>query len=150
AGPGDASISRGFLHGGEWASDRQLLPRVFVGGGQLGVPLAQRLQHVIEPKLEHQLRSERPHSPQNDRPDDNPDQPIGRGQVNLGAGGFGFGSAQDVIWDLWMVKPARKRTDYRDGPGAWQGRGFLLASSFALGGFPVLVQFLHLKILERP
>src|SRR5947207_7050431 len=62
---------------------------------------------MIQSKVQHQLRSERPHSPQNDPADDEPDQAIGRGEVNLRAGGFWLRSAQDVIWVRYLIKPAR-------------------------------------------
>src|SRR2546423_12765038 len=105
---------------------------------------------MIQPQVEHQFRSERPHSPENNRPDDKPNQQIGRGEVDLCAGGFGFGGAQDVVWDRFKIKPARKRTDYRDGSPTWQGRQLALASSIALGGLPVLVQLLDREVLEIP
>jgi len=55
-----------------------------------------------------------------------------------------------VIWNSWMVKPARKRTDYRDAPLAWQGRQLALASAVALGSLPVAIQLVDREILERP
>src|SRR5256714_624838 len=105
---------------------------------------------MIQPQVEHQFRSERPHSPENYRPDDKPNEPIGRGEVDLRAGGFGFGGAQDVVWVRCKIKPARKRTDYRDGTPGWQGRQLAMASSVALGGLPVLVQLVDPEVLEIP
>src|SRR5437016_3362124 len=103
---------------------------------------------MIQPQVEYQFRSERPHSPENYRPDDKPNEPIGRGKVDLRAGGFGFGGAQDVVWDRCKIKPARKRTDYRDASPGWQGRQLAGASSVALGGLPVLVQLVQREVLE--
>src|SRR5256885_1221905 len=101
-------------------AEGEFLLRLLVGGGERRVPIAQRLPLMIQPQVEHQFRSERPHPPENNRPDDKPNEPIGRGEVDLRAGGFGFGSAQDVVWDRCKIKPARKLTDYRDGSSGWQ------------------------------
>src|SRR5207245_11066994 len=44
-----------------------------------------------------------------------------------------------------MVKPARKRTDYRQGLAGWQGAS---VSSLAFGGLPVPVQLVDREVLE--
>src|SRR5438445_11055172 len=44
-----------------------------------------------------------------------------------------------------MYKPARKRTDYRQGLAGWQGAS---VSSLAFGGLPVPVQLVDREVLE--
>jgi hypothetical protein len=105
--PSKAGLSSRLFQRARRAGDCELLARLRVGRSQLGVPITKLLNLLVQPQIEHQFRSERPHSPDNDGGNDDPDHSIGRGKMQLRAGGFWLGSAQDVIWVDFVIKPAR-------------------------------------------